>query len=238
MAEVHQRLTGRLAAVLASLQNVDPVTARLCEAGRRMLDADGAAITIMVSAQTAMTVAATDRLATELEDLQDVLGEGPGRLALEQGAPQLADFGGPDDVRWPLMHEQGRVLGFHGTVLAVPLRPSTTVIGTLTVHRNERAAPPAHVEPTAAFLSVALGTALLHDPALEQQEDAYAEAWASRAQVHQATGMVISQVGVRPEDALALMRGQAFAVGASLSEVADAVIGRRLNFRDFTIEGD
>lgn len=238
MAEVHQRLTGRLAAVLASLRDVDPVTARLCEAGRRMLDADGAALTIMMSPQTVMTVAATDQLATELEDLQDVLGEGPGRLAMAEGTPQLADFGGADDVRWPLMHEQGRVLGFDGTVLAVPLRPTTTVIGALTVHRNARAAPPAHVESTSAFLSVALGTALLHDPALERYEDAYAEAWASRARVHQATGMVISQVGVRPEDAMALMRGQAFAIGASLTDVAEAVIERRLNFRDFTIEGD
>lgn len=238
MAEVHRRLTGRLAAVLASLRDIEPVTARLCEAGRRMLDADGAALAIMVSPQAVMTVAATDRLASELEELQDVLGEGPGRLALIEGAPQLADLGGTDDVRWPLMHEQGRVLGFDGTVLAVPLKPSTTVIGTLTVHRSARAAPPAHVEPTAMFLSVALGTAVLLDPALERQEDAYAEAWTSRAQIHQATGMVISQVGVRPEDALALMRGQAFAIGASLTDVADSVIERRLNFRDFTIEGD
>ena len=85
---------------------------------------------------------------------------------------------------------------------------------------------------------MAIGTAVLHDPQLGRRGDVYAEVWASRAEVHQATGMVISQVGVRPEDAVALLRGQAFANDTTLLEVARQVIGRQINFRDFTIEGD
>ncbi len=50
--------------------------------------------------------------------------------------------------------------------------------------------------------------------------------------------MIVAQVGVRTEDALALLRGQAFARNATLIEVAQDIIRRRINFRDFTIEGD
>lgn len=238
MAEVHQRLTGRLAAVLAAVHDMGQVTSRLCEAGRLMLDADGAALTLATSADAPATmVAATDALSIQLENLQDVLGEGPGRQAMRDGASQVADFGATDDVRWPLMHERTRSLGFSGTVLAVPLRPGGTVVGTLMVHRSSGTVLEAHDAMTADFLSVALGTALLHDPALARQDEVLGDVWASRAEVHQATGMVISQVGVRPEDALALMRGQAFAAGRDLRDVARDIIDRRLNFRDFTIEG-
>ena len=50
--------------------------------------------------------------------------------------------------------------------------------------------------------------------------------------------MIISQTGVRPEDALALLRGQAFANNVSMVDIAQQVVERRINFRDFTIEGD
>jgi AmiR/NasT family two-component response regulator len=63
-------------------------------------------------------------------------------------------------------------------------------------------------------------------------------AWPLRAQIHQATGMIISQVAVRPEDALALLRGQAFAQNTTLADVAQQVIERRINFEHFMIEGD
>ncbi|RYJ02684.1 MAG: ANTAR domain-containing protein [Actinomycetales bacterium] len=106
----------------------------------------------------------------------------------------------------------------------------------LTAYRQDADAPVDH--RTAEFLGVALGTALLQDPALGLTDDLLAEARSARAEVHQATGMVISQVGVRPEDAMALLRGQAFANGTTLLDVARQIVQRHINFRDFTIEGD
>jgi AmiR/NasT family two-component response regulator len=50
--------------------------------------------------------------------------------------------------------------------------------------------------------------------------------------------MIVAQVGVRLEDALALLRGQAFARSMSLVDVAREIVDRSINFRDFTIEGD
>lgn len=236
MAETHHHFIGRFARVLASVHAIEPASSRLCEAGRLMLGADGAALTLMTGSQSMVVVASTDELAEQLEDLQDVVGEGPGKDAFATGSVQVADFANGGDGAWPLMHEHGDRLGFRGVLVAVPLNPHDEVIGTLTTHGS--AAPrPADLE-IANRLGAAIGTALLHDPQVERRDEMLASSWASRAQVHQATGMIISQTGVRPEDAMALLRGQAFANNLSMLDVAQQIVERRINFRDFTIEGD
>jgi hypothetical protein len=231
-----EQLVARFATVLADLHTIDSGVARLCEAGRRMLDADGAAMTVVSSQQSKVVVAATDELARQLEDLQDVVGEGPSQDAYRDNAVQVADFSAQGDGRWSLMHEHGRRLGFEGSLIAVPLRPHRDAIGTFTAHRVGRRFEV--VPDLADFLTVAVGAALLHESTDRTRADVDAEAWSSRAVVHQATGMIISQVGVRAEDALALLRGQAFVHGASLLEVAQQIVDRHINFRNFTIEGD
>ena len=44
MADTHERLIGRLATVLTTLRDVPSLADRLCEAGRQMMSAEGAAI--------------------------------------------------------------------------------------------------------------------------------------------------------------------------------------------------
>nr|WP_276514873.1 ANTAR domain-containing protein [Nocardia transvalensis] len=51
----------------------------------------------------------------------------------------------------------------------------------------------------------------------------------SRA-IHQAAGMVVAQAGVRVPDAYARLRAYAFGHALSLSEVAAAVVARRVRF--------
>ncbi|MET0819450.1 MAG: ANTAR domain-containing protein [Aeromicrobium sp.] len=236
MAETQHRFIGRFARVLAEVHGVEPTSYRLCEAGRLMLGAEGAALTLMTGSQSMVVAAATDDVASRLEDLQDVVGEGPSRSAFEAGAVQVADFTAAGGGEWTLLHEHVGRLGFNGVMVAVPLRPHDTIIGTLTTHAP--AAPGPRDLRGAALLGVAIGTALLQDPAIGTRDDGLAEGWAGRAQVHQATGMIISQTGVRPEDALALLRGQAFANNVSMVDIAQQVVQRHINFRDFTIEGD
>lgn len=236
MAETHERLIGRLAAVLASLHAVEPGATRLCEAGRRMLDADGVALSLMTSADAVVVVAVSDAMADRLEDLQEVVGEGPSRDAYLTNSVQIAEFTEEGDARWPLMHQHGRRLGFEGTMTAAPLRPHDEVIGTLTAHW--RSHQPSVDTTLAEFLGVAIGAALLQDPNVGKRGEVHGEVWSARSQIHQATGMIISQVGVRPEDALALLRGQAFAQNTTLLDIAQQIVDRRINFRHFMIEGD
>jgi ANTAR domain-containing protein len=51
-----------------------------------------------------------------------------------------------------------------------------------------------------------------------------------RAEIHQATGMVLVQLGANATDAVARMRAYAFAEQRSLSDVARDVVSRRLRF--------
>ncbi|MBA4609074.1 GAF and ANTAR domain-containing protein [Aeromicrobium sp. Marseille-Q0843] len=235
MTETYDHVISRLAAILAALQDVEPMIERLCEAGRRMLNADGAAIVLPAESDLRVTACATDELAATLEDVQSVVGQGPTPSALDSGDVISAEVSRSGDGVWPLFHERVRQLGFVGVLTAVPLIFEHHTVGVLSVHRK------AHDKTDAAvyrFLGAALGAALLEDPANALGGTSQEDAWSSQAKVHQATGMVIAQVGVRPTDAIALLRAQAFSAGTTLLEVAEHVLERQINFRNFTVEGD
>ena len=58
-------------------------------------------------------------------------------------------------------------------------------------------------------------------------------AWAelnalSRAEVSQATGMLVAQLGVEPAEALVRLRAHAYATGRSATDVARDILDRRL----------
>jgi hypothetical protein len=54
--------------------------------------------------------------------------------------------------------------------------------------------------------------------------------WNDRAEVHQATGMILAQLGVSAQDAFVRLRAHAFATRRPLVEVARDVVARRLVF--------
>lgn len=56
-----------------------------------------------------------------------------------------------------------------------------------------------------------------------------------RAEVHQATGMVLTQLGLSATDALARLRAYAYVEQRLLSEVAHDVVTRRLHFTPDTM---
>lgn len=231
-----QRALAKFATVLASLNREESLTARLCEAGRQMLDAEGASMTLDYAGDARLLVHATDDLAVKLDDLQDVVGEGPSFEAAYTGEVVVARLGDGDEERWALFSDRLIDVGFVGTLVAVPLLAEVSVLGVMSLHRR---GPDQDEDLVAArFLGATVGTALLQDPRVGRPDQVSKEAWALRSQIHQATGMIVAQVGVRPEDAMALLRGQAFARNTTLVEVAGDIVGRRINFRDFTIEGD
>ena len=227
-----------LAATLARLPADRAQTWRLGEAMRRMLDADGVAITLEYLSDSRTTICSSDDVSEALESLQEVTGEGPGYEAARIDAIVVAELDGRDDARWPMLaravEEKYGVLSVH----AVPVHADGDLSGVATLYTRSHKAL---AEPSGrvAFLANAVGAALLVDAA--QQSDGQprlGDAWSSRSVVHQATGMVMAQVRVTPEDALALLRGQAYATGTDVSDVAARVVGRRINFSNFDVEGD
>jgi hypothetical protein len=232
------RLLSQLAATLATLPVDRAQTWRLSEAMRRMLRADGVAITVGYLTDNRITLCASNEVADALESLQEVTGEGPGYEAARNGEMVVAELDGDAEQRWPLLTQTFEERYGPLRVYAVPVHAGGALGGVATLHTALHASlaePPARV----TFLANAVGAALLSD-ASEHADSPLEmnEGWSSRSLVHQATGMVMAQVRVTPEDALAILRGHAYAMATDLNDVASRVVDRRINFSNFDVEGD
>jgi hypothetical protein len=124
-------------------------------------------------------------------------------------------------------------------VMAIPIHPDADVLGVLTLYQDvdQRLL---YDQAICQLLADSLGAALLHSPELAQRghDDPVGDPWTDRARVHQATGMVVAQLAVGVEDAMALLRAHAFAHGATLGEIAEQVLARDLDFTRTDAEVD
>jgi hypothetical protein len=214
---------------LLSEQTPDlPLAHRLCLSASAVLGAEGGAITLAYTSVERVTLCATDERAARLEDLQDVLGQGPGPTAYDTGRQMRAALGAAGDERWPEFDRIATATLGPMDVRAIPMRPHLAVLGVLTCHLPEITGA-TFDEAAAQFLAVAIAVALLQDPGAYSTESS--GPWSSRAQIHQATGMVVAQLRVGTSDALALLRAHAYAHGVSLEAVAASVVRRELDFR-------
>jgi hypothetical protein len=217
----------RLATLVGSDLPDRPLTDRLCHACQHLLGVDSAAITVQSDETSWVSLCATSVVAGRLEDLQDIIGEGPSRDAFLYGQLTVTTFGDDSDRRWPEFHRAVQS-DAQGIYYALPMRPGAEVLGVLSVYRRD-AAPLAEPLDTAQFLSDAVGAALLRDPlAYEAQQGS--GSCAARAEVHQATGMVIAQMSLPPDDALAVLKAHAYALNTTLADVASRVVHRELDF--------
>jgi hypothetical protein len=123
-----------------------------------------------------------------------------------------------------MLETRGTQLDLH----AFPVRPESPVLGVVCVYQaGERALA---VSPDEAqFLANALGVAVVGQLGLDTGSD---ERWAARDRFDQATGMVVGQLKVSPEDAAAVLRAHAFAHATTLETVSLWVLGRTLDFSD------
>jgi hypothetical protein len=219
-------LLTRLARLIADGGSEQPLETRLARGYLTLLGGDGAAITLSYTHADRVTLTATDDVAARLEDLQDVLGEGPGPAAYRTGEITVADLSGDPD-QWPLFTDAAREIS--GVLYAVPMRPGGVVLGVLSVHYPSASDLPNAEQ--AQFLADAIGAALLKDSPTTEGDWRHST-WASRSEVHQATGMVVAQLRISPDDALALLRAHAFSHNQTLPEIAEQILGRHLRFSD------
>ena len=117
-----------------------------------------------------------------------------------------------------------------GALFAVPLQWGTINLGVLDLYRK---APGSLSQAqlrdaiSAADIATLMFLGVRTDPGDEAWLD---ETVHSRAEIHQATGMVLAQLGVSAQDALARLRAYAFVEQRLLSDVARDVVTRRLRF--------
>lgn len=227
--EVRRRTFAELVTAVTESSSEDPLPARLCRRFVAAAAARGGAITLASTRPEHTTLSTTDDAAARLEDLQEVLGQGPGADAYDSGTLVAADLSRADDNRWPMFARAARDAFGPIHLRAFPMRAGGQVLGVVTVHdpaSGPRAA--ALDEHGLALLADAIGAAL----ARESHDAQDGPPWGARDRIHQATGMVVAQLAITPDDALALMRAFAFSHEMDLQTVAEEILHRRQNFRE------
>jgi len=210
--------------------------AHVCEAAVAGVGVDGAGVTVMVSTTVRDTLHATDPVAGDLEEWQLTFGQGPCVDAFNDGGPVLVvDLGSPDySARWPAFTPAALDSGAQA-VFALPLQVGAIRLGVLDLYRTRPGPLSAHELADALAFADAAGMLLL-DGAAGTQPDTADLAWqrddptAHQAQVHQATGMILVQLGVSAEAAFARLRAYTYSSDRRLGDVARDVVERRLRF--------
>jgi hypothetical protein len=209
---------------------------RLCEACVTLLDIDAAAISLVFDGANTGTLGSSGALARLYDELQFTLGEGPCLDSITQRLPVLvADLSAATSQRWPLYGRAMLDMDIHG-VFAMPVVVAGEYIGALDFFR---ALPGQLVgtELTGAVVAAELAGVPLLDLLDADLQAAVAEpgsaAWTelnalSRAEVSQATGMLVAQLQIEPAEALIRLRAHAYATSRPATDVARDILEHRL----------
>ena len=209
---------------------------RICRACVDGLDVDGAAMSLLTGSDLRETLWATDPTAELLEDLQFTLNEGACMEAAATGNPVfVADLRhATEAVRWPVFAAAVAERTLVSALFALPLQWGAVNLGVLDLYR---ATPGALTGAQRRDALSAVDTAALM--VLGQRTDPgdgtggwFDRGDGHRAEVHQATGMVLAQLDIDATDALARLRAHAFVTGRLLVDVARDVVDRRLVFTE------
>ena len=204
---------------------------QVCLAAVHALSASGAGASVLTDDGLRGASAASDADSERLEELQFVLGEGPCLEAFGSRRPVLvANLDNRPTDRWPVYAAAAYEGGIRA-VFAFPLQVGAARLGVLDVFRDRAGALTTDELASALVLADVTVAALL-----DRQEDlgaagaVDASAVAHRAELFQAQGMVMVQLGVTIGEALARIRAYAYAENRRLSDVARDVVARRLRF--------
>lgn len=205
----------------------------LCGPFLRVLPVAGVAVSTLGAPFGSETVCASDARAARLDELQFDLGEGPCWVALTSRQPVVTSDLSSVDPRWPLFAEALRD-GEVTQMFAFPLALGQLNIGAVDLYSTEPGSlTSTEMENASALAAICSRQVLQHalarrgettDPAMDQGF--------SRREVHQATGMVLAQLGLSAADALLVINGYAFARGRTVREVAADIVARRVNLLD------
>ncbi|GAA0804643.1 GAF and ANTAR domain-containing protein [Spirilliplanes yamanashiensis] len=200
---------------------------RVCRAAAGALTASGAGVSVMTADGTRGISAASDPASEHVEELQFVLGEGPCIDAFTTARPVLvANLADGATRRWPAYAPLAQEGGLRA-VFAFPLQIGAARLGVLDVYRDRAGAL------TSDEIACALTFAdVIVDVLLDRHPDAgtpdATDAVAYRAELFQAQGMVMVQLGVAIDEAMARLRARAYAEDRPLGDVARDVVAGRL----------
>lgn len=221
----------RMRSLLSAHDHGQPATlTRICALAVSELVVTGAGVTLMdrpgaPDAQQRLA-RASDTVAAGLEDLQLTVGEGPGLSAVTAGTPVLVPDLAVATARWPAFAPGALALGA-AAVFAFPLQLGVIGLGSLDCHRATAGplSPPQAVD--GLVLAEMAFEAVLDEIAGHPPDDLD---WISdiHAEVHQASGMVMTQLDISMREALLRIRGHAYANNLALAVVAHRIVDGQL----------
>lgn len=234
MATPLEDMRVELGAAMAGAQPGLQAANALCVACVDVLGVDGAAISMIDSGISHGTFGASSESSRRVDEYQFTFGEGP---CLDAAATQRAvlapDLDSPREMRWPAF--TGAVLG-EGikAVFALPIVVTSACVGALDLFRTgpgtlsrDGLAAGMLAAQLASFPLIDL-TASTKGGTVGDEAPSDPLADLDRVEVYQATGMLISQLDVDATEALMRLRAHAIASNQTASQVAMAVIERRL----------
>ena len=199
-------------------------------------DVDAAAISLVFDGANSGTLGSSGAPARMYDELQFILGEGPCLDSVTRRAPVLVvDLADPNDARWPVYGPAMLDLQVRG-VYAMPVVVAGEYVGALDLFRSQPGQLAGEEFSVAAVAAELAGIPVLDLLDADMQAavgDPDSNAWAelnalSRAEVSQATGMLVAQLEVEPAEALVRLRAHAYSTGRSATDVASDILDRRL----------
>lgn len=204
---------------------------RICRASVEALSASGSGISVMTADGTRGVCATSDPVSERVEELQFVLGEGPCIDAFAARRPVLAaDLSDAATCRWPVYAPAAQGDGVRA-VFAFPLQVGAARLGVMDIYRDW-VGPLTGTQLQIAFTFAEVTVEALLDMhqngAARGGDSASVLDFGRRAELFQAQGMVMMQLGVSIGEALVRMRAYAYTENRRLEDVARDVVERRL----------
>jgi hypothetical protein len=202
----------------------------VCGLAADSLQVDGVGVSVTAGPGRHSRVAATDVVSGRIEDLQVLLGQGPCVDAVSSGAPVLVDDITRQEVadRWPVFAPEAQAIGVRAS-FALPLVVGGLRLGAMDLYRTRVGPLGDRAVAEAQDYATAVVELLLHlqNAVPDAVRTTLEPGWAATSVVHQATGMVMVQLGMDGTSAFAALRARAFQERRTLQEVAHDVLERR-----------
>jgi hypothetical protein len=227
----------RFAKVLAAdrVQDADPdlLPERLTRAAAAVLPVDGVGLSVHGTADLRTPLAASSHMAATAEALQFTAGRGPCMLSAESRLPVFAT----EKLlaqRWPVFHELLVTRTPLRGVLALSLPGRLRGIGDMDLYFTDPDGPAAIDVDDARCVAELVSAQLAPAADWSIWTQATVPDWPNtpdarrRGRLWMAVGMVIFALRMPPADALALLRGSAYATDRTVDELAADLIERRL----------
>ncbi len=194
------------------------------------LPVTGASVATLGAVLGSETLSATDDRAARLDELQFDLGEGPCWDALRAARPviELA-FAQGGAARWPALASAVRGEPI-GSVFAFPLAVGPLRFGAVDLYSSAPTRLGRAEASRATALAEVVSRHILRAALDEEHRIDREPGPLSRRRIHQATGIVLAQLGLTPEDARLVIHGHAFATERSVMEIAEEIVEGTLRF--------